>query len=92
MDEQNAQTSKQVEEAVAGMSLDKSSESIGSALVTSGSIVDVEEKDSGNEKDISLSEEEMHCSVVSTPDEEYKSFDELLVANERRKSASQGSK
>ncbi len=91
MDEQNAQTTRQVEEAVASLSLDKSSESVSSASVTSGSIVDVEDKDSGNEKDIGSSHEVIPCLVTSDIQMKFSSLDESMEKNERRKSASQGS-
>ncbi len=87
MDEQNAQTTKQVEEAVASLSLSKSSESVSSASVTSGSIVDV---DSGNEKDISSSHEGIQCMMATEQD--YDPFEGKLGRRERRLSVSQGSK
>ena len=89
MDEQNAQTTKQVEEAVACLSLDKSSESMSSYSRTSSSMTDIDDKDSGNEKDISISQGRierdlnLHGELVT--------IDESLVHVERRKSASQGS-
>eukprot|EP00794_Sanderia_malayensis_P011142 gene11142-12314_t len=96
VDEQNAQTTKQVEEAVASLSLDKLSYSVSSTSITSGSIVDVEEKDSGNEKGI-IQRESPHqvipCLVTSDIQNPFSSsFDATaLQADKRRKSASQGS-
>ncbi|XP_065056573.1 diacylglycerol kinase eta-like isoform X2 [Rhopilema esculentum] len=89
VDEQNAQTTKQVEEAVACLSLDKSSESMSSYSRTSSSMTDIDDKDSGNEKDISISQGRierdlnLHGELIT--------IDESLVNVERRKSASQGS-
>ena len=90
VDEQNAQTTKQVEEAVAQLSLDKSSESMSSFSRTSSSITDIEEKDCGTEK--GLPEERSERGMGSSLHGELVTINESIAKVERRKSASQGSK
>ena len=92
VDEQNAQTTKQVEEAVAQITLDKSSESMSSFSRTSGSITDIEEKDSGNEKGLTEDISSIR-SISSSVHADLGTIDESFSKEvERRKSASQGSK
>ena len=89
VDEQNAQTTKQVEEAVAQITLNKSSESMSSFSRTSSSITDIEEKDSGNEK--CLTEDISSRGISSSVHTGLGTIDESFSKVERRKSASQGS-
>ena len=77
--------------AVASLSLDRSSESMSSFSAASSSIVDIEDKDSGNEKDFSISQDAIQYPTTSSLGAELITIDESLVKVERRKSASQGS-
>ena len=92
VDEQNAQTSKQVEEAVAQLSLDRSSDSVSSYSRSraSSSITDIEEKDNETEK--GLIEDRSGLCVGSPMHSGLGTIDESMSKVERRKSASQGSK
>ena len=87
VDEQNAQTTKQVEEAVAQLSLERSSESMSSFSRTSGSITDIEEKDLGTEK--GLGDEVPNRDINSSVHIDLGIIDESVP---KVKSASQGSK
>ena len=75
-----------MEEAVAQLSLDKSSESVSTFSRASSSIVDVDEKDRGTEKELSSD-----GSLGSSLHGELVTIDESTANVERRKSASQGS-